>query len=179
MAAAVAAVVALTGFGPPDPDGFTSAELARSVSPLDRRISDLNTRISDLSRNVQKVATERREGRDDLITLNSDILFGFDSTQLSDRAVSKIRSLAAQIPRRATVFVGGHTDSIGGTSYNQRLSTRRAQAVAAAIRAARPDLKLDVRGYGESRPVASNGSPGSDNPDGRAKNRRVELRYRR
>jgi len=67
--------------------------------------------------------------------------------------------------------VAGHTDSVGTDSYNQGLSERRANAVkdyltAQGIKASR----LTARGYGESRPVASN-----DTDEGRAENRRVEL----
>ena len=81
------------------------------------------------------------------------------------------------VPRGATVTIGGHTDSIGTTASNQKLSQRRAQAVATVVKAARSDLKLSVKGYGESRPVAPNTSGGKDDPDGRAQNRRVEIRY--
>jgi outer membrane protein OmpA-like peptidoglycan-associated protein len=69
------------------------------------------------------------------------------------------------------VAVEGHTDSRGTDQYNQGLSIRRAQAVADYLTArgiARSRLQVD--GYGESRPVASN-----DTDDGRAQNRRVEL----
>lgn len=172
LAGVLSAAVLLTGFGPPpDPDSFTADDYARSVSPLTRN-------VDPLARNVQSVATERTEGVDDVVTLNSDILFVFNSAKLSERAAAKIRELITKVPRKAKVSVSGHTDSIGSSAYNQRLSTQRARAVAAVIAAARGDLKLDVRGYGETRAVASNGSPGSDNPEGRAKNRRVELRYR-
>ena len=68
-------------------------------------------------------------------------------------------------------------DGVGGDSANLALSKARAQAVAAAVRRARPDLRLDVRGYGEKEPVEANTRGGKDNPEGRALNRRVELRY--
>ena len=172
VAAALSAAVLLTGFGPPpDPDSFTAADLARSVSPLNRN-------VNPLGRNVQAVAIERTEGPDGVVALSSDILFVFGSAELSERAAAKIREIVTDVPRRAKVFVSGHTDSIGTAAYNKRLSTQRAKAVAAAIQVSRTDLRLDVRGYGETRPIASNGSGGNDNPEGRAKNRRVELRYR-
>lgn len=167
IAGAVAAAVLLTGFGPPpDPGGFSDADLARSISPL-----TLN--VDDLQRNVQSVATTTKG----LVTLNTDVLFAFGKADLSERARQGIADALDDIPRKATVQVGGHTDSIGSTASNQRLSEQRAKAVAAAVRSARPDLKLQVRGYGEGRPVASNTSGGKDDPVGRAKNRRVELRY--
>ena len=63
------------------------------------------------------------------------------------------------------------------TRTTWRLSQRRAEAVAAAVAAARPDLVLSTEGRGEADPVAPNDNGGEDNPDGRAANRRVEIRY--
>jgi outer membrane protein OmpA-like peptidoglycan-associated protein len=69
------------------------------------------------------------------------------------------------------VSVGGHTDSRGTEAYNQALSVRRANSVATYLeRGGIPRNRLEVRGFGESQPVASN-----DTDDGRAQNRRVEL----
>jgi len=76
------------------------------------------------------------------------------------------------------VMIEGHTDSKGTDAYNQKLSERRAQAVfnyfvAKGISSSR----MQTIGYGETRPIASNTKPnGSDNPEGRAINRRVELK---
>ncbi len=161
---AAASVLLLSGFGPPDPDGFTDAELAAGITPLNRNVTD--------------VASKSRDGRDDVIRLETDILFAFGKSALSEAARARIGRLVADLPRGLRIEVGGHTDSIGTAAANQRLSVARAKAVAAAIARARPDLKLAVRGYGETRPVASNGRPGRDDPEGRAKKRRVELRYR-
>ena len=61
-----------------------------------------------------------------------------------------------------------------------RLSRRRAQAVAVALRRAAAPPRLVVRGHGEADPVASNtNKDGSDNPEGRARNRRVTITFRR
>ncbi len=168
---AATAVLLLTGFGPPDPNGFSDADLAKSISPLTLNIDDLTTNVTD-------VADKTRAGSDELVTLRSDILFAFGKATLSDPAQAKIRTLLGDVPKKARLSVAGHTDSIGSTSSNQKLSTARANAVAAVIRAARPDVKLTVAGYGEARPVAPNTSGGKDDPEGRAKNRRVELLYR-
>ena len=77
--------------------------------------------------------------------------------------------------KRATVE--GHTDSLGTESYNQRLSERRAYAVRVALLSRGAfDQNLVVRGFGKSRPIAPNQNfDGSDNPEGRQKNRRVEV----
>ena len=70
------------------------------------------------------------------------------------------------------IEVAGHTDSTHSDAYNQGLSARRAQAVLDYFveRGIPPD-SLTAKGYGESMPVADNGSA-----EGRAQNRRVELR---
>ena len=76
------------------------------------------------------------------------------------------------------VEVGGHTDARGSDAYNQSLSERRAKAVREyLVNAGIDPMRLQARGYGESQPIAPNqNSDGSDNPDGRARNRRVELK---
>lgn len=69
------------------------------------------------------------------------------------------------------VEVAGHTCSIGTEEYNLGLSQRRAEAVRNyLVSKGVPADRLTVRGYGESRPVASNATR-----EGRAQNRRVEL----
>ncbi len=75
------------------------------------------------------------------------------------------------------VMIEGHTDSKGTEPYNQKLSERRARAVFdyLANKGISPS-RMQTIGYGETRPIASNTNPdGSDNPEGRALNRRVEL----
>jgi OOP family OmpA-OmpF porin len=69
------------------------------------------------------------------------------------------------------IEVQGHTDNVGGDTYNQTLSEARARAVAAwltkqGVAAAR----LSAHGYGKTKPIADN-----NNDEGRAKNRRVEI----
>ncbi len=71
------------------------------------------------------------------------------------------------------IEVGGHTDSRGGNSYNQKLSDDRANAVMAYLTAKFPSLKAEqftAKGYGESKPLVPNNSPLN-----MAKNRRVEF----
>ena len=75
------------------------------------------------------------------------------------------------------VRIEGHTDSIGSDSYNQRLSERRAQAVKAyLVSRGIAASRLTTEGKGESEPIADNTKNGRDNPEGRAMNRRAELK---
>lgn len=106
--------------------------------------------------------------------------FDFDKSTLRPDAVS-ILSEATEILKRypdLRVEVAGHTDSKGTDAYNQALSERRARAVYDYLTSNGVDASRLVGpvGYGESRPIAPNtNSDGSDNPEGRAKNRRTEL----
>src|SRR5262245_15953234 len=73
--------------------------------------------------------------------------------------------------RELRVAIEGHTDSLGADAENQALSLQRAEAVRRyLVRKGVPPERLVVRALGEAHPVASN-----DSPDGRARNRRVEL----
>ena len=90
-----------------------------------------------------------------------------DARAILDEAVS---TLKAESDIR--VSVEGHTDSRGTDVYNQKLSERRADSVADYLsRGGISRNRLSTEGFGESKPVASN-----MNEDGRAQNRRVELR---
>lgn len=104
------------------------------------------------------------------------ILFDFDQATIKASSEPALRQLLAALQENATmnVDIEGHTDSVGEDAYNLSLSQRRAQAVVAwltqnGIAAARPNAV----GKGETMPVASN-----DSADGRALNRRVEVRRR-
>jgi OOP family OmpA-OmpF porin len=106
--------------------------------------------------------------------------FDFDKSTLRPDAVA-ILNEAVEILKRypdLKVEVAGHTDSVGTDAYNQSLSERRAKAVYDYLTSNGVDAARLVgpNGYGESRPIAPNtNEDGSDNPEGRAKNRRTEL----
>ena len=106
--------------------------------------------------------------------------FDFDKSTLRPDAVS-ILNEAIEILKRypdLRVEVAGHTDSKGTDAYNQALSERRASAVYDYLTSNGIDASRLVgpNGYGESRPIAPNtNDDGSDNPEGRATNRRTEL----
>jgi OOP family OmpA-OmpF porin len=99
--------------------------------------------------------------------------FDFDKATIRADAVA-ILDEAVEILREQPgidVSVDGHTDALGTDQYNQRLSERRARAVADYLARHGIDRgRLQPRGFGESHPVA-----GNDTEEGRAQNRRVEL----
>lgn len=120
------------------------------------------------------------ESKRTVIRLPSDVLFAFGSAELSPAAQQAVAAVDDEIGSggTGTVTIEGHTDAIGSDADNQGLSERRAAAVRVALEAELGSgFEYRSVGFGESRPVASNTRPdGTDDPDGRALNRRVEIR---
>ena len=113
-----------------------------------------------------------------VITLEDGILFDFGKSDIRPEAAQTLSKLAtvlndAKVP---TAHIYGHTDSVSDEAFNQKLSEDRANAVSAELKKDGVTATLDATGYGETKPVAPNENPdGSDNPAGRALNRRVEI----
>ncbi len=108
-----------------------------------------------------------------VVTMPEGILFDFDSAAIRAGLQSDLRALAANLNQypNTGVQVVGHTDNTGSASYNQDLSTRRAQAVAGVLlEAGVAPFRVRSVGRGESEPVATNLTPA-----GRQQNRRVEV----
>tara|TARA_R110002073_G_scaffold322878_1_gene499681 strand:- start:2611 stop:3276 length:666 start_codon:yes stop_codon:yes gene_type:complete len=135
-------------------------------------VEELNEAIRDLGANVQDMEIS--------VALSSDVLFDFDKADIKPAAVTELQKLGLIIREKRTgdVTITGHTDSKGSDSYNMKLSDRRAAAVKnwlvkyAQINA---DV-INTRGMGESDPIAPNSkADGSDDTDGRTKNRRVDI----
>jgi outer membrane protein OmpA-like peptidoglycan-associated protein len=102
------------------------------------------------------------------------IYFDFGSAQIRHESESVLREIAEAMAANPVwkLRVEGHTDNIGGDSYNQELSERRSAAVKTALveRCHVSSARLKTAGFGASRPKESN-----DTLEGRARNRRVEL----
>ena len=113
-----------------------------------------------------------------VITLEDGILFDFGKSDIRPDAAQTLSTLAtvlnnAKVP---TAHIYGHTDSVSDEAFNQKLSEDRANAVKNELSKNGVSATLDATGYGETKPVAPNENPdGSDNPAGRALNRRVEI----
>jgi outer membrane protein OmpA-like peptidoglycan-associated protein len=114
------------------------------------------------------------------IALSGDILFDFDKDTLRPDALPTLQKVAEVIAGYpgAPVLIEGYTDSKGKDSYNLKLSDRRAASVKKWLveKAGADAGHIKTKGWGEAKPVAPNENPdGSDDPDGRQKNRRVEI----
>jgi outer membrane protein OmpA-like peptidoglycan-associated protein len=134
---------------------------------MDRQEMELREELAGSGVSVTRVG--------DNITLNmpGNITFATDSADLSANFYDVLNSVSKVLNEfnKTVVEVAGHTDSTGSDAYNQSLSERRAQSVAAYLKSQKimPERVIAV-GMGESRPVADNASN-----EGRQANRRVEL----
>ena len=114
------------------------------------------------------------EVKQDRIEIKEKIQFAFDKAEIlpvSDGLLGEVAGAIKSHPEIKKLGIHGHTDSEGEGAYNQSLSERRAQAVKQwlvthGVEAAR----LESKGFGESKPIADNGTP-----DGREKNRHVQF----
>ncbi|MCY1403044.1 Outer membrane porin F [compost metagenome] len=108
-----------------------------------------------------------------------DVLFEFNSARLTASDKTRLDKIATRLKQEAPsarLAVSGHTDSVGSDAYNQKLSQKRAQSVTDyLIESGVPRSNfVSVTGMGESQPIADNSTA-----DGRAMNRRVEIKINR
>jgi outer membrane protein OmpA-like peptidoglycan-associated protein len=147
--------------------------LVFSVMQLVYVVADVGGKTKDLE--VKESKTEIH------IDLAADVLFDFDKSTLRPSARDTLHQAASIIRSNAkasTVRIDGYTDSKGSDSYNQQLSNRRAEAVRIWLVDIEglKNVSFATSGYGAKNPVAPNSKPdGLDDPDGRQKNRRVEI----
>lgn len=135
-------------------------------SSLDRQAAELR---QNLDNDVQITNTGDRL----ILTMPQDILFDVDSTTIYPGLRGDLLTVAQSLNDypNTTVQVVGHTDSDGDAGYNQRLSERRANAVAdVLLEGGVPFSRVRTFGRGENQPVASNLTEA-----GKRQNRRVEI----
>ena len=114
-----------------------------------------------------------RVGNQIVLNMPGNVTFATNSANINAQFYEVLNSVAIVLKEyeKTTVDVVGHTDSVGSASYNQQLSERRARSVAEYL-ASQSIMaqRLLVAGRGESQPIASNNTP-----EGRSRNRRVEI----
>jgi outer membrane protein OmpA-like peptidoglycan-associated protein len=106
------------------------------------------------------------------ISLDAAVLFDTGKYVLRDEAKGELDRAADAIREHpgARVVVEGHTDKVGSSASNLKLSNDRAAAVRDYLASVLPKVQFRIAGYGETRPVASN-----DSEEGRQRNRRVDI----
>jgi outer membrane protein OmpA-like peptidoglycan-associated protein len=114
-----------------------------------------------------------RNGDNITLDVPGGVTFAFNSSELNSQFYPVLDKVSATLVEydKTVIEVAGHTDSVGSDQYNQQLSERRANSVAAYLASHGVDRSRMVTiGGGEAHPVATN-----DTEEGRAHNRRVEI----
>ncbi len=165
--------------------GVGGAVVGDQLEAEDQRLESQDRELArnrELIEELKRKNLDVRETKRGVVVNLPDILFEFNKSTLTSEARAKVRDIAEILDRprvaERAVSIEGHTDAIGSEEYNQRLSERRAEAVASTLKSGGgvSSDRLRTRGFGKKYPIASNqNSDGSDNPAGRAKNRRVEV----
>lgn len=166
------------------------AQEQQRVASLQWKVLDLTYRVTDLGGNLVDIGGKIEDIRvketptEITIDLAADVLFEFDKADLLPAAEATLQKAATFIRERArgTVRIEGHTDSKGDDAYNLQLSRKRADSVRDWFvrKGGVTNVPFATEGLGETKPVAPNQKPdGSDDPEGRQKNRRVQIVVRK
>ena len=152
---------------------FATQDLKVAIEDIGGTTQATAGKVQDLQ--VKETATEIR------IELAADVLFDFDKATIKPEAATALHTVAEIIKDKGkgrSVRIDGHTDGKGSDAYNQKLSERRADSVRQWLsqKEALGQVRMTTQGFGATKPVAPNTkTDGSDDPDGRQKNRRVEI----
>ncbi|MDD5579733.1 MAG: OmpA family protein [Methylobacter sp.] len=155
-------------------------ELDRQKLELEKKQLELQRKQLQIEETARKELQVKETEKAVTMKLEGDVLFDSGKAGIKPEAeatLDKVGTVITQFPE-GKVLIEGHTDSQGSPTVNSELSKRRAQAVkdwlvkkkgiAASI--------ITTSGFGETKPVAPNtNADGSDNPQNRQQNRRVEI----
>lgn len=147
--------------------GITRLPHGTVASYMDRQEKLLRMRLRKTGVSIT------RSGNQIILNMPGRITFDFGSANLKSEYYEVLNSVATVFEKfdKTYIDIYGHTDSIGSQKYNFKLSYRRANCVADYLIAQGCNIhRFSIRGFGETRPVASNASK-----SGRSQNRRVEI----
>ena len=134
---------------------------------MDRQEADLRAQLQGTGVSVT------RQGDRIILNMPSNITFATDQDQVRSEFYPTLTSVAIVLNKynQTIVDVMGHTDNVGAEGYNFALSQRRAASVGQFLQTQGvTGNRLNIQGFGMSRPIASNATE-----QGRAQNRRVEI----
>lgn len=156
--------------------GNSIDQSADALDANERRLAEQDKQLEENRRLIDELrsrGTDARVTERGVVVNMPDVLFEFGSARMTGDARDTARQIAEVIqssPGRH-IAIEGHTDSVGTVEYNQRLSDDRAHSVAnQLVREGISRARMSTRGFGESKPIASNKSD-----SGRQRNRRVEV----
>jgi len=142
--------------------GVTGAVIGRK---MDKQAEEIKRKVPD--------AKVERVGEGIVVEFSDQVLFGFDRSDLSSDAKTNLNKLVLVLESYSDtdIEIQGHTDSKGSNNYNESLSKKRANAVAAYLKSQNvPSSRISTRAFGEDAPKYSN-----ETTSGQAQNRRVEF----
>jgi outer membrane protein OmpA-like peptidoglycan-associated protein len=155
-------------------------ELERQKLELEKKQLELQGKQLQIEEAARKELQLKETEKAITMKLEGDVLFDFGKAEIKPEAeetLDKVGTVIAQFPE-GKVLIEGHTDSKGSQRVNLELSKRRAQAVKHWLvkKKGIAESIITTSGFGETKPVAPNtNADGSDNPQGRQQNRRVEI----
>ncbi len=134
--------------------------------------AEMDKQAKELKQNIPGARVER-VGEGIAVTFESGLLFDFDSDVIKPTAGSNLKNLAKSLSKYpgSDLLIVGHTDQVGSSSYNQKLSEKRAASAASyLVNQGVRKSRIGTRGMGEAEPIESN-----ETELGREHNRRVEV----
>ncbi|KYG35139.1 OmpA family protein [Alkalihalobacillus trypoxylicola] len=154
-------------------EGNITEDLAISLDDLEKQVYPLQTYHESIELPVGTLVEEEQA----TITLDSDVLFAIDSSELQSESHEILEAAAKELSRvdSGELFIVGHTDNNGTDEYNQTLSEERAKSVRDHLAeivdlTSFESVKIEGRSFHE--PIVSN-----DSEEGQALNRRVEFLF--
>ncbi len=142
--------------------GATGAVIGRQ---MDKQAEEIKKNVPD--------AKVERVGEGIVVEFSSNVLFGFDRSDLTDESRTTLNKLVTVLNEYpdTNIELQGHTDSMGSESYNQTLSEKRASSVATYLTSQAIEFgRVTTKGFGEAMPKYDN-----ETEKGRSQNRRVEF----
>ena len=174
----------------PDKKGIKDADPKRNGCPEDSDGDGIKDVVDACPEEAGEANPEPRKNgcpkavrvTEDEIVILKQVKFRYGQSSISetvdpvsDDLLTEVRDAVTQHTEILKIEIQGHTDNVGGVEYNTKLSQNRAIAVRSwLVDHGIPASKLDVRGFGPSKPVADNGTE-----DGRQANRRVQFKIRK
>lgn len=155
-------------------------ELEREKLELEKKQLELQRKQLQMEEAAREELQLKETEKAVTMKLEGDVLFDFGKAEIkpeAERTLDQVGTVIGQFPE-GKVLIEGHTDSKGSPDINLELSKRRAEAVKDWLvkKKGVPESVITTRGSGETKPVAPDKNPdGSDNPQGRQQNRRVEI----
>jgi outer membrane protein OmpA-like peptidoglycan-associated protein len=158
-------------------------ELEETQTRMESQNNQLRGEVQEVSKTAQEALQRAQEAGKlaqgkllyETVLTDDKVRFGFESSKLSDEAKAALDDFAAQLTQQnknVYIEIQGHTDSTGSESYNEQLALERAEAVRGYLNREHtvPLHRMNVISYGETEPIADNGTR-----EGRSQNRRVTL----